>query len=1041
MTEINWNTISSFFIEKGWTVHEIELTKSDKKHCFMLNRKTEEDHALELNVLCDPGKPESIADAYKIAIEDFDPDHEAESEMSSLMTEHADTFESINDLYEEYASEKEKLFDELEELKEHFGLDISKEKENKESIDIVYIEYMGKQYPVRECIFLASNTGLTRNISAVRRIAGEELNSVLLDKNGNYKDELAQKIDEDIAYYVPESELKNLDDNQMLDYLYNNIDSDIYDIFANPEAEKDAQKHIEHIESAVKVICDADNIRNEEIVGEGIEDGSDSVYFSKDDEGKVFRTTLIKDSEPYFPRDPEMLENLGTLVMQRGTVAGDTEANVDNIYDYMIEQLEPEYESSVSRSFRIPDVEVLIEKAKENPALEKYIKRRDGNIEPVTRIDTVALISDIESAIDKSFDLSELPESEKIDFACNAPQVDATGRFINQDLQVVFKYDGVIENGGELNLKLDELCDKFYEIAVKDFGCIPSTFNYNSLDISNKNENLTRQELFEKFKNTKAAALPVSYGEHGPGARWLNVSEDAKHLSGIIFVDKDNKEYLDKIKGEARDSDGNIYNKWKPCTEKEASEWAEKVLEGEIELYNQYLQGECYGVRNELYDPDTRCWEEVKTVWGCYPNSDLDYMQGLADIMIDNDIGGELITKEAALEICKDSPEKVIEMFFDKAKKHLPEYENNPLMAYKTQLLLWQNNGNSDRAEIVSDFVKQNCHSPKELNFFLIDKMDYPVTTENIHSIAEKCLPEEDLNNHATDLYIVSSPAADRLIEMLDKSTNGIKSGMITTFTDQITGRKSYDLPFCATHNITHEPKELTWENISKNAKNGTLKTTKPLMSSTEIKVHRMLDSWHNERKHSPVDTAKDVLQARPDAAPGSYSGDNWWKKATQHLMESGGIYTDEDPKDTIKRLEKYGLIKNDFEQPDLYGPCYDSYCAYMKVNGTPGDTRNFTDFVEEIFPNKNDMIEYLQGDPVYLEEYRKMDRKKEDHLIDKYFDKASSLFSKYMHMYLKDLNVLDNDARDRQEKKDIDWQNNINKKSSKEKDSEGLGR
>ena len=78
--------------------------------------------------------------------------------MSSLMTEHADTFESINDLYEEYASEKEKLFDELEELKEHFGLDISKEKENKESIDIVYIEYMGKQYPVRECIFLASNT-------------------------------------------------------------------------------------------------------------------------------------------------------------------------------------------------------------------------------------------------------------------------------------------------------------------------------------------------------------------------------------------------------------------------------------------------------------------------------------------------------------------------------------------------------------------------------------------------------------------------------------------------------------------------------------------------------------------------------------------------------------------------------------------------------------------------------------------------------------------------------------------------------------------
>ena len=1038
MAEITWNTIHSFFEKKGWTVHETELTKTDNKHCFMLNRKTEEGYSLELNVYCDPDKPETIAEAYKAAVENFDSDWEAEKEVKVLATEHADTFTSINDLYEEYKNEKDKLFEEVNKLSDYIK-EITMEKSN--NIVIENIEFNGKQYPVRECTFTTKGESFTgRNKTISLRIASEELNKVLINENG-YTSKNAEDIDSSIAYFVPEKELRTLDENQMLDYIYENIDAEIYQDFIDADEKKQEQKHKEHIESAVKVICDADNIRNEEIVGEGIEDGSDSVYFSKDDEGKVFRTTLIKDSEPYFPRDPEMLENLGTLVMQRDTVAGDTEANVDNIYDYMIEQLELEYESSVSRSFRIPDVEVFIEKAKENPALEKYIKRRDGNIEPVTRIDTVALISDIESAIDKSFDLSELPESEKIDFSCNAPQVDATGRFINHDLQIIFKYDGVIENGGELNLKLDELCDKFYEIATKDFGCIPSTFNYNSLDVSNKNENLTRQELFEKFKNTKAAALPVSYGEHGPGARWLNISGDAKYLSGIIFVDKDNKEYLDMIKGEARDSDGNIYSKWKSCTEKEASEWAEKVLEGEIELYNQYLQGECYGVRNELYDPETRCWKEVETVWGCYPISDLDFMQGRADIMIDNDIGGELITKEAALEICKDSPEKVIEMFFDKAKKHLPEYENNPLMAYKTQLLLWQNNGNSDRAEIVADFVKQNCHSPKELNFFLIDKMDYPVTTENIHSIAEKCLPVEDLNNHATDLYIASSPAADRLIEMLDKSTNGIKSGMITTFTDQITGRKSYDLPFCATHNITHEPKELTWEDISKNAKNGTLKTTKPLMSSTEIKVHRMLDSWHNERKHSPVDTAKDVLQARPDAAPGQYSGDNWWKKATQHLMESGGIYTDEDPKDTIKRLEKYGLIKNDFEQPELYGPCYDSYCAYMKVKGTPGDTRNFTDFVEEVFPNKNDMIEYLQGDPVYLEEYRKMDRKKEDLLLDKYFDKASGLFSKYMHMYLKDLNVFDNDARDRQEKKDIDWQNNVNKKSSKENISEGLGR
>ena len=72
MEEITWNTVHYFFEKKGWTVHETELTKTDNKHCFMLNRKTEEGYSLELNVYCDPDKPETIADAYKAAVENFD---------------------------------------------------------------------------------------------------------------------------------------------------------------------------------------------------------------------------------------------------------------------------------------------------------------------------------------------------------------------------------------------------------------------------------------------------------------------------------------------------------------------------------------------------------------------------------------------------------------------------------------------------------------------------------------------------------------------------------------------------------------------------------------------------------------------------------------------------------------------------------------------------------------------------------------------------------------------------------------------------------
>ena len=112
--------------------------------------------------------------------------------------------------------------------------------------------------------------------------------------------------------------------------------------------------------------------------------------------------------------------------------------------------------------------------------------------------------------------------------------------------------------------------------------------------------------------------------------------------------------------------------------------------------------------------------------------------------------------------------------------------------------------------------------------------------------------------------------------------------------------------------------------------------------------------------------------------------------------------------------MEKAGLIHNDYEDPSLYGSCYDTYVAYKKEYVTPGDTVNFTTFVDEIFPNKNEMIEYLQKDQILLHEYRKFDEEKEDHLIDKYIDKADKLYGQYMHKYLKDLDVLDNKARDR---------------------------
>ncbi len=212
---------------------------------------------------------------------------------------------------------------------------------------------------------------------------------------------------------------------------------------------------------------------------------------------------------------------------------------------------------------------------------------------------------------------------------------------------------------------------------------------------------------------------------------------------------------------------------------------------------------------------------------------------------------------------------------------------------------------------------------------------------------------------------------------------------------------------------VSENQKEIAHEKMKEDCRNHVLATTKPMMSSTEVKVHKMFDQLFNNSETNPVEYASFVLAAGPDAPVNQYKGEKWWEKAVEHAVNSGGELW-QDSTERVHMMEKAGLIHNDYEAPSLYGSCYDTYKAYMKEYGTPGDTVNFTTFVDEIFPNKNDMTKYLQKDQTLLREYRKFDEDKEDHLIDKYIDKADKLYGKYMHMYLKDLDVLDNKARDR---------------------------
>ena len=131
-TTVTWNNVREKLSDLGWSVHDFQ--KQNNKRVISLYRKNDEDHTVEMTLYCDPDNPESFAQAYKDAAEEYDADHEAEHELRSLQIDHADDFVSINDLYKEYAEEKETLLNEAENLSDfvqNFGksdIDLTEER-------------------------------------------------------------------------------------------------------------------------------------------------------------------------------------------------------------------------------------------------------------------------------------------------------------------------------------------------------------------------------------------------------------------------------------------------------------------------------------------------------------------------------------------------------------------------------------------------------------------------------------------------------------------------------------------------------------------------------------------------------------------------------------------------------------------------------------------------------------------------------------------------------------------------------------------------
>lgn len=110
-------------------------------------------------------------------------------------------------------------------------------------------------------------------------------------------------------------------------------------------------------------------------------------------------------------------------------------------------------------------------------------------------------------------------------------------------------------------------------------------------------------EANKPLKKDTLVILPLGLYDHSGITMYVGGRTDPWDSGevGYIYVRKDNEEVIEYKKTH---------------TWKQTEEWAEGILRGEVETYDQYLRGDVYCICEEVYDEDTEEWESVDSL-GC----------------------------------------------------------------------------------------------------------------------------------------------------------------------------------------------------------------------------------------------------------------------------------------------------------------------------------------------------------------------------------------------------------------------------------------
>lgn len=287
-----------------------------------------------------------------------------------------------------------------------------------------------------------------------------------------------------------------------------------------------------------------------------------------------------------------------------------------------------------------------------------------------------------------------------------------------------------------------KILDKVYNSLKDNFDIYPYVSNLN---VESELDKLSESQLYERWKNTKAAVLPINLYIHSGVTcseasvrKTLNASNNRDdgyiYNDGVVFVDKDNKEFLNELKGEARDSDGKIYNQWKPKTEEEAKMWAEGVLHAEIEDYASYLEGDVHTMIMSSFDPKTLCWNEEAILSDILGSS-------LEKSIKDYGYSPDFVLAEKSIRLIENSinsefKAETARLYIEEVKENLHDFDGNIKAAATSVSKLWKATKSDIYRVALNEYFKDNkLDSPEKTFSFLSKKTGIAEKEKQISSI------------------------------------------------------------------------------------------------------------------------------------------------------------------------------------------------------------------------------------------------------------------------------------------------------------------